>query len=137
MIGYYLSSVAYLAEAPHIFLGNRGNHEKIVMVYSVFSTLIWVTAAEFHHQVNLLGYWENYLLFLKHGHFNFKVQSSVIKWTEYHFSKDELSTDNRLKIFSISNEVSSTDVRCIAMANKCFSVTYKHLSSVRFGYVSD
>lgn len=34
MIGYYLSSVAYLAEAPHIFLGNRGNHEKIVMIHS-------------------------------------------------------------------------------------------------------
>ncbi len=52
MIGYYVSTVAYLAVAPHILLGHQGNFERIVTLYSTFSFLLWIVAAEFHYQVN-------------------------------------------------------------------------------------
>lgn len=54
MIGYYVSAVAYLAEAPHVLVGKRGNYERIVMIYTAFSTLVWILGAEFHHQVTKL-----------------------------------------------------------------------------------
>lgn len=52
IISYYVATVAYLAVAPHVLLGNQRNFEKIIITYSAFSFLLWIIAAEFHHQVN-------------------------------------------------------------------------------------
>lgn len=132
MIGYYVSTVAYLAVAPHILLGNQGNFERIVTIYSTFGVLLWIVAAEFHHQVSrssqiFLGRIKTVrsLCFMQ-------VQNSVLKWTEHHFARNDLSTDNRLKMFSISHDISSMESTSIAVANKLFAVTYRHLCSVIF-----
>lgn len=51
LICYYVSAVAYYAEAPYVLLGNRGQAERIIMIYFAVSGVIWIIAAEFHNDV--------------------------------------------------------------------------------------
>lgn len=109
LIGYYVSNVAYLAEAPHVLLGNRGDFERLIMIYATASTVVWIVAAEFHHT----------------------CQSEVFKWSEHHLEGNLVSTDDRIKLLAIISGTSSNEMTTLALATKCFSVTYKHISSVR------
>lgn len=55
LLGYYVSTIAYYAEAPHILLGIRGQAEKFLMAYFAISGVIWLIAAEFHNSVWLIS----------------------------------------------------------------------------------
>lgn len=51
LMAYYVTSVTYYADAPHILLGRRGDTEKVVFIYFLVSAVVWILAAEFHHFV--------------------------------------------------------------------------------------
>ncbi|CAL8102539.1 unnamed protein product [Orchesella dallaii] len=105
MLAFYLSFVTYWFEAPHILLGRRGEAEIALLIFSSVTTIIWVLAAEFHY----------------------RVQHAIVEWTTFYLESESLSLEDRLKMFSIRWEVSTQPV---AFSCRCFSATYKHLSSM-------
>lgn len=46
-----LASVSYYAQSYYVWMGYRGEPEKLVLLVFGFSTLIWIIAAEFHFKV--------------------------------------------------------------------------------------
>ncbi|CAL8102579.1 unnamed protein product [Orchesella dallaii] len=105
ILTFYITSLTYYAQAPHVFLGKRGNAEKLIMGYYTVSGVVWIVAAEFH----------------KH------VQVTVQKWIVYHTENTNLSIEDRLKLVSLSNEMAADP---IALACRYFYVTYQQFNSV-------
>ncbi|CAL8102551.1 unnamed protein product [Orchesella dallaii] len=107
VMAFYITSVCYYAQAPHIFLGKRGNTEKLLMAYFTLTSFVWILAAEFHKN----------------------VQETVLQWIVNHSANENLTTDDRLKLLSLSNEMTADPV---ALSSRYFSVTYQQLSAVSF-----
>ncbi|CAL8102554.1 unnamed protein product [Orchesella dallaii] len=110
MLGTYISFVTYCVEAPVVFLGQRGQAEIIVFIFFAFVTIIWILAAEFHY----------------------KVHHAILEWTTLYSEYDSLCVKDKLKMYLIRLEMSTYP---IALSCRCFSITYKHLSSM-FGVVA-
>lgn len=51
MLAYYISSVSYYAEVPHVWLGKRGDAEKALLAYYLVCGLLSIVPADFHHNV--------------------------------------------------------------------------------------
>jgi len=51
LLTFYITSVCYYAEAPHVLLGKRGNTDRAMMIYFATTTIIWILGAEFHKNV--------------------------------------------------------------------------------------
>ncbi|CAL8102576.1 unnamed protein product [Orchesella dallaii] len=105
ILAFYITSLTYYAQAPHVFLGKRGNAEKLAMGYYTLNGVIWIVAAEFHKN----------------------VQVTVQKWIVYHTENVNSSIDDRLKLISLSNEMVADPV---ALACRYFYVTYQQFNSV-------
>ncbi|CAL8102560.1 unnamed protein product [Orchesella dallaii] len=105
ILAFYIASVCYFAQAPHVFFGERGNIEKLAMAYLTLTGVVWILAAEFHKN----------------------VQDTVVKWIEYHSANENLSLEDRLKLVSFTNEVAANPV---ALSSGYFSLTYELFSSM-------
>ncbi|CAL8102533.1 unnamed protein product [Orchesella dallaii] len=105
ILTFYISSVTYFAEAPHILMGRRGDTEKVILFAFIIFSFVWLWVAEFHYNIH----------------------NSISDWITYHTDRDSVTLDERLKLLSISSEM-STDP--IALSCRCFCITYKHLCSM-------
>lgn len=50
-LAVYVLIVSYFAATAHIFLGYKGEAEKVIMICIFSSGVMWILAAEFHHSV--------------------------------------------------------------------------------------
>ncbi|CAL8102570.1 unnamed protein product [Orchesella dallaii] len=105
ILGFYITSICYYAQAPHVFLGKRGNTEKLIMAYFTLTIVGWIVAAEFHKN----------------------VQETVLKWIAAHTGNANLGVEDRLALLSLSNEMAADP---IALSSRYFSVTYQQFSAV-------